>query len=103
MSKERAAKKQDDVERLEQNFDDMTYEQIGYAVDDEEWDEGVRCVGAPIMDYTRKVVGAISISAPSLRMTLEKIKKDHVPLIKDACARISADLGYKALDDGNVE
>jgi len=28
MSKERAAKKKDDVERLEQNFDDMTYEQL---------------------------------------------------------------------------
>jgi len=81
----------------------MLVKEVGYAVDDEEWDEGVRCVGAPIMDYTRKVVGGLSISAPSVRMTLDKIKKDYVPLIKDACAKISADLGYKPLDDKSVK
>jgi IclR family KDG regulon transcriptional repressor len=81
----------------------MLVKEVGYAVDDEEWDEGVRCVGAPIMDYTRKVVGGLSISAPSVRMTLDKIKKDYVPLIKDACAQISADLGYKPLDDKSVK
>jgi IclR family KDG regulon transcriptional repressor len=67
----------------------------GYAVDDEEWDEAVRCVGAPIFDYNRKVVGGISISAPSVRMSMEKIEKEYAPLIRQAGEEISARLGYK--------
>jgi DNA-binding IclR family transcriptional regulator len=68
----------------------------GYAVDNEEWDEGVRCVGAPIYDYTRKVVGAVSISAPSARMSMDQVKNEYVPLILDACDEISQQLGYKS-------
>ena len=69
--------------------------ELGYAVDDEEWDDGVRCVGAPIYDYTRKVVGAVSVSAPSVRMPMEQVKKKVVPMILDACDQISERLGYK--------
>ncbi len=68
--------------------------QLGYAVDDEEWDEGVRCVGAPIFDYTRKVVGALSVSGPSVRMSLDQIRKDYAPLVRGACEEISHRLGY---------
>ncbi|MFV1956871.1 MAG: IclR family transcriptional regulator [bacterium] len=73
--------------------------QLGYAIDDEEWDEGVRCVGAPIYDYTRKVVGALSMSAPSVRMSMDRIKKEYVPLLKKAAGEISSHLGYKSLND----
>jgi DNA-binding IclR family transcriptional regulator len=73
--------------------------EMGYAVDDEEWDEGVRCVGAPIFDYTRKVVGAISVSAPSVRLSSEKVKKELVPLLTKACEEVSTRLGYKAIDN----
>jgi IclR family KDG regulon transcriptional repressor len=69
--------------------------ELGYAVDDEEWDEGVRCVAAPIYDYTRKVVGAVSISAPSVRMPMEQVKMEYVPMIIEACEEISDRLGYK--------
>ena len=72
--------------------------ELGYAVDDEEWDDGVRCVGAPIFDYTRKAVGGISISAPSARMSLEQVRKEYVPLIKKACEEISNRLGYDSLE-----
>jgi len=72
--------------------------ELGYAVDDEEWDDGVRCVGAPIFDYTRKAVGGISISAPSVRMSLEQVRKEYVPLIKKACEEISNRLGYDSLE-----
>ncbi len=44
----------------------------GYAVDDEEYDYGVRCVAAPIYDYRNKVVGALGISGPAGRMSLEQ-------------------------------
>jgi DNA-binding IclR family transcriptional regulator len=65
-----------------------------YAIDDEELDLGVRCVGAPIRDYTRRIVGAVSISGPSMRLTDERIEKDLVPLVKKAADEISNRLGY---------
>lgn len=45
----------------------------GYAVDDEEYEYGVRCVAAPLFDYRGKVVGAIGISGPAGRVSLERI------------------------------
>lgn len=47
--------------------------QQGWAVDREEHELGVMCVAAPILDFRQTPVGAISISAPSARMSEEKI------------------------------
>lgn len=77
--------------------------ELGYATDDEEWDEGVRCVGAPIFDYTRRAVGAISISAPSARMSMDALRKDYVPLVKDASEQISTRLGYDSYEGEGKE
>jgi len=44
----------------------------GFAIDNEENELGIRCVGAPIMDYTATPIAAISISAPRDRMDLER-------------------------------
>ena len=45
----------------------------GYALDDEEYTIGVRCAAAPVYDISGKVVGAIGISGPANRMTLEHL------------------------------
>lgn len=47
----------------------------GYAVDNMEHEENIRCVATPIFDYERQVIAAISISGPSHRITLTKIKE----------------------------
>ena len=65
-----------------------------YAIDDEELDLGVRCIGAPIRDYTRRIVGAISISGPSMRLTDERMEKELIPRVKKAAEEISGKLGY---------
>lgn len=66
----------------------------GYAVDDEETDEGVRCVAGPVRDHTGKVIAAISISGPITRVTKEKIP--HLgKLVAEACSELSVMLGYK--------
>jgi DNA-binding IclR family transcriptional regulator len=45
---------------------------LGFAVDDEEFEDGLRCIGAPVRDHTGKVVAAISIAGPSFRITPER-------------------------------
>jgi len=44
----------------------------GFAIDNEENELGIRCVGAPIIDYTATPIAAISISAPRERMAQER-------------------------------
>jgi len=41
----------------------------GFAVDNEEYDDGLRCIGAPIHDHTGQVVAAIGIGGPVTRVT----------------------------------
>jgi IclR family transcriptional regulator, KDG regulon repressor len=67
----------------------------GYAVDDEELDIGVRCVSAPIRDYTRRIIGAVSISGPSMRFGNERMEKELIPLILKASTEISSKLGFQ--------
>lgn len=65
----------------------------GYAVDNEEIEIGLRCVGAPLRDYSRRMVGAISVAGPSARLTLDKITFLS-DLVKKAAASICEQLGY---------
>jgi IclR family transcriptional regulator, KDG regulon repressor len=67
----------------------------GYAVDDEELDIGVKCVSAPIRDYTRRIIGAVSISGPSMRFGTERMDKELIPLILKASTEISSKLGFQ--------
>ncbi len=67
----------------------------GYAIDNEELDEGIICVGAPLRDYTTHVIGGISISAPVIRTTPEKLKNLFIPLTVEASNKISEKLGYE--------
>lgn len=66
----------------------------GYAIDNEELDLGVRCVAAPIRDYTRRIVGAVSISGPSMRFSEERIDTELIPLVLQASEDISTRLGF---------
>jgi len=66
----------------------------GYAIDDEENEEGIRCIGAPVFDYTGKVIGAISVSGPTVTVTREKIKEISKSVI-DCAKKISHRMGWK--------
>ena len=46
----------------------------GYAVDDEEYDEGLRCIGAPIVDHRGEVVAAMGVGGPVTRVTPERVE-----------------------------
>lgn len=47
----------------------------GYAIDDEENEEGVRCIAASLYDYHKEPVYALSISAPVSRMAGERLQE----------------------------
>jgi IclR family KDG regulon transcriptional repressor len=63
----------------------------GYAIDDEEYYEGVRCVAAPVRARS-KIVAAVSVTGSIFTMTLERINKEIIRLVKDAADRVSAAL-----------
>lgn len=67
---------------------------VGYSVDNEENEIGIRCIGAPIFTFTGKVIGAISISGWIITMTNSRIS-DLVPVIKDISTKISNAMGYR--------
>ncbi|GAC1565608.1 MAG: IclR family transcriptional regulator [Ktedonobacteraceae bacterium] len=66
----------------------------GYAIDDEEREPGARCVGAAILGMDGEVVGAISVSGASARLTDEVIPRIGASLCS-ACEAISSGLGYR--------
>lgn len=70
-------------------------EQRGYAVDDQEREDGVRSIGAPVRDHLGKVVAAVSIAGPTLRITKDQIPELAVYVI-EAASQISHKLGYGA-------
>ncbi|HEX7126849.1 MAG TPA: IclR family transcriptional regulator C-terminal domain-containing protein [Thermodesulfobacteriota bacterium] len=68
----------------------------GHALDDGEYAPDVRCVAAPVRDYARRVVGAISLSGPASRLTDRRLVADLVPRLEQAAGRLSQRLGYAA-------
>ncbi len=64
----------------------------GYAVDNEENRDGVRCVACPIVDYRRVTVAALSVAAPAIRLP-ERAIPAMAQKVGDAAARASRDLG----------
>ncbi len=71
-----------------------TIREKGYAIDDEENEMGVRCVGAPIFNINGEIISALSVSGPKLRVTDDKIDFISKEVIKYA-NMISEELGCK--------
>ena len=66
----------------------------GYALDDEECEQGARCVAAGVRDYTGKVVAGISVSGPLHRMEPEHIRR-IIPQVQRTAQRLSQLLAYE--------
>ena len=63
----------------------------GWALDDEEHEPGIRCIGAPVRDLTGKVVAALSASGPALRPATDT---EVAALVVEAARAISRRLGW---------
>jgi DNA-binding IclR family transcriptional regulator len=67
----------------------------GYAVDDEEFERGLRCIGAPVCDHSGRVIAAISIAGPVFRVSRSRIPELSAMVIR-ASEGISNSLGAAA-------
>jgi IclR family acetate operon transcriptional repressor len=65
----------------------------GYALDDVETEEDVRCVGAPIFDYRGRPVAALSVSAPTSRMPMARVHGIG-PVIRKTASAVSQAMGW---------
>lgn len=66
----------------------------GYAIDNRELDENIRCLSSPIRDESGKVVAALSISGPTNRAKMVRLKSLTKTMMK-ITAEISQKLGYR--------
>jgi DNA-binding IclR family transcriptional regulator len=73
----------------------------GYAIDNMEHEEHLRCIGAPIRNARGEVFASISLSGPAERNTLERLEQ-MAPALLEATAAISHRLGYRTREFGRV-
>lgn len=68
--------------------------QQGYALDNIENEEDIRCIAAPIYSHERRIVASFSISGPSNRVTMERVNNELITKMKACSLEISHALGY---------
>jgi IclR family KDG regulon transcriptional repressor len=79
-----------DPERLRGELDRIRAQ--GYAVDEEEYEDGLRCIGAPILGHTGQVVAAIGIGGPVTRITPQRVG-ELAELVMSAAGSLSRRMG----------
>lgn len=65
----------------------------GYAFEDEECDEGTRCVAAPIFNAEARIVAAVGVAGPRVRIRKSEITK-IAPIVIEAASEISQRMGF---------
>lgn len=66
----------------------------GVAFDDGEFDPEARCVAVPVRDFTGRVAGAIGMSGPMWRLSLQALQEKS-RYVREAAAALSAELGFQ--------
>lgn len=67
----------------------------GYAIDNIENEEGVRCAGAAVFDHQGRVAGAISVSGSVHSLSLDRIRREVGPRVSATAMRISRAMGWQ--------
>ena len=68
----------------------------GYSIEDEEFEEGVRCIGAPVRNESGQIFASISITALNKDLPATKYQQMG-EAVKETADRISEELGYAGL------
>jgi IclR family transcriptional regulator, pca regulon regulatory protein len=67
----------------------------GYSLVDQELEDGLRSIAAPIVGRDGTVQAAINVSVHATRASLDVLRRTYVPELLAAAQRISADLGAR--------
>ncbi len=65
----------------------------GYALDREEFEPGIRCIGVPVLNKKGRAISAISISIPSFRLTEERVQ-ELIPVVIETRDIVSEKVKY---------
>ncbi|PIE53718.1 MAG: IclR family transcriptional regulator [Dethiosulfovibrio peptidovorans] len=68
--------------------------ETGFALDDEEYVEGLVCISAPVLDFTGSPVAALSISTPRFRFRQKEHMADYSRMVREEAGKISEKIGY---------
>jgi IclR family transcriptional regulator, KDG regulon repressor len=66
----------------------------GWSVDDEEYELGIRCVGAPVRDYRGTVIAALSTSGTTAMIPPERVEEIGAAMVR-AAAELSRRMGFR--------
>ncbi|MGW2382897.1 IclR family transcriptional regulator domain-containing protein [Streptomyces sp. NPDC001658] len=64
----------------------------GYALLDEEWEEGLRSIAVPVHDRTGRVVAAANVALHAVRRTAEECVRDILPELRATAGRIEGEM-----------
>ena len=83
------------AQNLRQEIDEVR--RTGIAFDDGEFDPEVRCIAMPVRDFTGQVMGALGISGPVWRLSIQALQS-RARTLKSAANRLSAEFGAQAAE-----
>jgi IclR family acetate operon transcriptional repressor len=66
----------------------------GFAIDNEEYHAGVRCLAAPVFDMQKQVIAAVGITGPATEISIEAIPSLS-KIVLAAAGELSRSLGKK--------
>ncbi|MEJ5378521.1 MAG: IclR family transcriptional regulator [bacterium] len=73
----------------------QTVRERGFALNNEELEDGLFAVAGPLRDHTGKAVAAMNVSFPLVRHSKEKALKVFCPILLKACQEVSSLLGFR--------
>jgi DNA-binding IclR family transcriptional regulator len=81
-----------DLKQLERELHEIRNN--GVAIDFGGVGDGICAVAVAIRDYAGKVVGALTMLAPSFRMLQERLEQEIVPSMREGAEILSMKFGY---------
>ena len=69
--------------------------ELGYAVDNEEYEKDVIGVGVTIYNFLNRGIASLVVGGPKTRMSKKMIEEEVVPVLKEGASSLSKKFGYK--------
>ena len=77
-----------DLPKLQEAF--RNARSIGYSINDEEFEVGLRSIAVPVINSRKEVVAALTVSVSSERMTQKQMAAEILPALEDGCRMLNS-------------